>query len=78
MSARRALYVELMSKGPHSPDRSERASELIDDFVRELVEEGRKFMGPRSMGIDEPERVARYVAGWHDALDYITRNDNEE
>lgn len=42
MSARRELYQELMRGGPHSPDRSDRASQLIDDFVHELAEKLRE------------------------------------
>jgi DNA repair exonuclease SbcCD ATPase subunit len=35
MNARRDLYAELMAGGPHSPDRSEKASALIDAFAAE-------------------------------------------
>lgn len=49
-------------------------SELLDDLLRaharELAEEGRKIMGPRVAPL-EPERVARYVLGWHAAMDHI-------
>jgi hypothetical protein len=35
MNARRDLYAELMAGGPHSPDRSEKASALIEAFAAE-------------------------------------------
>ena len=44
---RRALYSAVMEGGPHSPDRSERAGALIDDFVHSLAEKQREELrGP--------------------------------
>lgn len=43
---------------------------LMGDFTHELAEQGRKVMGPRLID-GEPEHVARYVSGWHDAMDHI-------
>lgn len=39
MTARRDLYAALMAGGPHSPERSEKASHLIDAFAAELRDE---------------------------------------
>jgi hypothetical protein len=39
MSARERLYAALMRGGSHSPDRSERASQLLDAHAHELAEE---------------------------------------
>lgn len=39
MSARRDLYAALMAGGPHSPDRSETASERIDAYHAEILTE---------------------------------------
>ncbi|WP_405747687.1 hypothetical protein [Streptomyces canus] len=39
MSARRDLYAALMAGGPHSPERSEKASRLIDAFAAEVRDE---------------------------------------
>ena len=41
MNARRDLYAALMAGGPHSPQRSEKASELIDAFRAELLVEAK-------------------------------------
>jgi hypothetical protein len=38
MDARAVLYAALMRGGPHSPDRSERASALLDAYAHELAE----------------------------------------
>lgn len=38
MSAREELYSALMRGGPHSPDRSEKASAFIDAYAHELAE----------------------------------------
>jgi hypothetical protein len=38
VSARERLYSALMVGGSHSPDRSERASRLIDAYAHELAE----------------------------------------
>lgn len=46
------------------------SSALTLKFVHELAEDARKFMGPRAYP-GEPERVTRYAAGWHDAIDRI-------
>ncbi|HTE57052.1 MAG TPA: hypothetical protein VK698_39635 [Kofleriaceae bacterium] len=37
MSARKALYAALMVGGPHSPERSDRASARIDAYRAEIV-----------------------------------------
>jgi hypothetical protein len=51
-----------------------RAEQLVDEALSEhahgLADEARKFVGPRAYA-HESERVTRYVAGWHDALDRI-------
>jgi hypothetical protein len=39
VNARDELYAALMAGGPHSPDRSEKASALIDAF-RDVVVDG--------------------------------------
>ena len=39
MNARRDLYAALMAGGPHSPERSEKASRLIDAFAGEVRDE---------------------------------------
>ncbi|MFD5107140.1 hypothetical protein [Streptomyces cinereoruber] len=41
--ARARLYAALMKGGPHSPDRSERASAFIDAFAHELAEKQRAW-----------------------------------
>ncbi|MEV6547912.1 hypothetical protein AB0M57_04285 [Streptomyces sp. NPDC051597] len=41
MTARRDLYAVLMAGGPHSPDRSEKASQLIDEFRAEVLAEAK-------------------------------------
>jgi hypothetical protein len=39
LEARRAaLYAQLMAGGPHSPQRAEKASQLIDGFAHALAE----------------------------------------
>jgi hypothetical protein len=43
VSAREKLYAGLMRGGPHSPDRSEKASMLIDAYAHELAEKQRRF-----------------------------------
>ena len=54
-----------------------RADTLIDaalrERVRELVKDAREYVGPLHMpsGLDEPPEAARYVLGWHNALDRI-------
>ncbi|WP_097964582.1 hypothetical protein [Streptomyces sp. or20] len=48
------------------------AQELYDVVAAELAEKARKIMGLRQLPSGaEPERIARYVAGWHDAIDFI-------
>lgn len=39
MNARRDLYAALMAGGPHSPDRSEKASKQIEAFRAEILTE---------------------------------------
>lgn len=41
MSAREELYAALMAGGPHSPERSEKASARIDTFAHQLAERQR-------------------------------------
>jgi hypothetical protein len=41
VSAREELYATLMRGGPHSPDRSEKASMLLDAYAHELAEKQR-------------------------------------
>lgn len=54
------------------------AERLVDAVLTEhahgLAEESRRFVGPRAYP-HESERVTRYVAGWHDALDRIDPGD---
>jgi hypothetical protein len=51
--------------------RAERlVNEVLAEGAHELAEGGRGVMGPRLL-LGEPERVARYVLGWHDAMDLI-------
>jgi hypothetical protein len=38
VTAREELYAAVMSGGYHSPDRSEKASAIIDAFAHELAE----------------------------------------
>jgi hypothetical protein len=42
---RAALYARLMEGGPHSPERSEKASKLIDDYTHALAEVQRDAIG---------------------------------
>jgi hypothetical protein len=48
--------------------------ELEKEAVANAVEEARMWMGPRELS-SGPEQldVERYVAGWHDALDYLEK-----
>lgn len=79
MSARDNLVATLESllartrNGRMDAHRAE-AERLVDDALNEraheLAEEARKFVGPRAYP-GEPERVTRYVAGWHHATDRI-------
>ncbi|WP_371666006.1 hypothetical protein OG306_33300 [Streptomyces sp. NBC_01241] len=48
MSAREELYAALMKGGPHSPDRSEKASYLIDNLLHEEAEKIRRHAEPKS------------------------------
>lgn len=46
--------------------------QILDGHAHELAEKIRKFVGPRDLlPTGEPERVVRYVAGWHDAANLI-------
>lgn len=64
VSAREKLYAAVMRGGPHSPDRSEQASALIDAFAHELAEEIRQAE-PDWDGDEEP------FAAWNAAADLI-------
>lgn len=65
MNARRDLYAALMAGGPHSPQRSERASELIDAFVAEVRNEAADDVHraelPTFAATEDPELVAKVV-----------------
>ncbi|MFD3952201.1 hypothetical protein ACFWRC_19520 [Streptomyces albidoflavus] len=69
MSARDKIHARLF-KGPNE-NRDDLIDELLREHAHELAEKARELMGPREMRISEPEKVARYVAGWHDAIDFI-------
>jgi hypothetical protein len=45
---------------------------LLRLHVHEVAEKAREVMGPRQLPSGaEPENITRYVAGWHDATDFI-------
>lgn len=46
------------------------AGTILDGIASELAEKQRVFVGPREYP-GEAERVVRYVAGWHDAANFI-------
>ncbi|WP_069752941.1 hypothetical protein [Streptomyces sp. EN16] len=73
MSARDELFESLTGGGWNlAPGEADDVNRLIDNFAHELAEEARKIMGPRQLPSGaEPENIARYVAGWHDATDFI-------
>lgn len=79
MTARDTLVTTLESlfartRNGRMDEHQAEAERLVDEAVKEHVhakaEESRALMGPRSYP-HESERVARYVAGWHDALNHI-------
>ncbi|MDH6625751.1 hypothetical protein M2271_003562 [Streptomyces sp. LBL] len=56
----------------HRAEAKRLVDEVLKEGAHELAEEARKVMGPRLLPSGtEPERVARYVAGWHDAVDHF-------
>ncbi|MFJ6237960.1 hypothetical protein ACIQH0_28220 [Streptomyces griseus] len=73
MSARDELLESLLPWNRRPADGEEDAcNALIDAFAHELAEKARKIMGPRQLPSGaEPEKIARYVNGWHDAVDFI-------
>ncbi|MBT2412660.1 hypothetical protein J7I94_19190 [Streptomyces sp. ISL-12] len=81
MTKREALILTLAGSLATSgvgryEDHYARAERLVDEVLaegaHEMAEEGREVMGPRALPSGaEPERIARYVAGWHDALDHV-------
>ncbi|MEU3285599.1 hypothetical protein [Streptomyces longwoodensis] len=81
MTARETLVTTLTSllavsrRGRMDAHRAE-AERLVDEAFHEstarLMDDARQVMGPRTLPSgEEPERIARYVAGWHDAVDHI-------
>ncbi|WP_406161016.1 hypothetical protein [Streptomyces canus] len=58
----------------HRAEAERMVEEALKERAHELAEEGRTLMGPRSYP-HESERVTRYVAGWHDALNHIDPED---
>lgn len=71
MSARDELYAEVMSGGTHSPDRSERASALIDAYAHELAEKIRSSGMPGKFGVFYGPGVSAYRDGSDDAANLI-------
>ncbi len=70
MSARDKIHARLFS-GPDE-NRDDLIDELLREHAHELAEKARQIMGPRQLPSGaEPENIARYVAGWHDAADFI-------
>lgn len=65
MSARRDLYAAVMAGGPHSPQRSEKASELIDAFAAEVrsevADDVHRAELPRFAASESPELAAKVV-----------------
>jgi hypothetical protein len=65
VNARQALYAAVMKGGPHSPDRSEKASELIDAFAAEVRAEAAADVHraelPTFPADETPENVAKTV-----------------
>lgn len=71
--ARDELFESLTGGGWNlAPGEADDVNRLIDNFAHELAEKARKIMGPRQLPSGaEPEKIARYVNGWHDAADFI-------
>lgn len=61
MSARSELYAALMHGGPHSPDRSEKASMLIDAYAHELAEKIRAGWD-ETRGATQASKVMAFAA----------------
>jgi hypothetical protein len=56
----------------HRAEAERLVDEALGEHAHELAEAARQVMGPRALPSGaEPERIARYVAGWHDAMDHI-------
>jgi hypothetical protein len=53
MNAREELYAALMAGGPHSPERSGKASALIEAFAYQMAEKVRRI----PMGAPEAQRI---------------------
>lgn len=48
--------------------------DLDREILKDAIENAREQMGPRHLSSGpEPVEVARYVMGWHDALDYMAK-----
>lgn len=63
MSAREDLYAALMKGGPHTPDRSERASALLDAYTHEVAEKLRSYLLPEEDSPHVPHnRTVRNLA----------------
>lgn len=63
MNARAELYAALMAGGPHSPDRSEKASALIDSFRRAELRSIADHIWHAVSDTSEYGRGARWAAG---------------
>lgn len=58
--------------GEHRAHAERLVDEALKEHAHELAEAARHVMGPRVLPSGaEPERVARYVVGWHDAADHF-------
>lgn len=77
MSARRDLYAALMAGGPHSPDRSEKASERIDAFRAEVLAEGARLIEDAACDADWT-RTPDYCAGLRAGAELLLANTGEE
>lgn len=63
MNARRDLYAALMAGGPHSPDRSEKASEKIDAHRAEVLAEVTAWLIKKAREFHASSRKAERAQG---------------
>jgi hypothetical protein len=79
MSARETLtttLTNLLSRArnghmdAHRAEAERMVAEVLSEHAHGLADEAREFVGPRVYP-GESERITRYVAGWHDAIDRI-------
>jgi len=54
-----------------APGEADSTNALIDAFAHELAQNLRDYMGGPDSYPGEPERILRYVRGWHDAANMI-------